>query len=147
MSEEHSPALPEENAPRAPQEATPEDTLPAEIVEKLPAHLQRVIQHSISATVMGNFPNPIADKLTAEHISAMIAADEREGVRALEDQKHARNWQSIIAVLIIIAVALLLGYFAFLQQNSLVAEIIKMAAVGLGGFGGGYGFARWRGRG
>ena len=40
----------------------------------------------------------------------------------------------------------LLGYFAFLQQNSLVAEIIKMAAVGLGGFGGGYGFARWRGR-
>ena len=130
----------------APQEAASESPLPAEIVGKLPAHLQRVIQHSISATVMGNFPNPIVDKLTAEHISSMIAADEREGVRILEDQKHARNWQSIIAVLIIIAVSVLLGYFGFLQQNSLVAEIIKLAAVGLGGFGGGYGFARWRGR-
>lgn len=130
----------------SPQEAASEDPLPAEIVGKLPAHLQRVIQHSISATVMGNFPNPIVDKLTAEHISSMIAADEREGVRILEDQKHARNWQSIIAVLIIIAVSVLLGYFGFLQQNSLVAEIIKLAAVGLGGFGGGYGFARWRGR-
>lgn len=130
----------------APQEAASEDPLPSEIVGKLPAHLQRVIQHSISATVMGNFPNPIVDKLTAEHISSMIAADEREGVRILEDQKHARNWQSIIAVLIIIAVSVLLGYFGFLQQNSLVAEIIKLAAVGLGGFGGGYGFARWRGR-
>ena len=130
----------------APQESASEDPLPSEIVGKLPAHLQRVIQHSISATVMGNFPNPIVDKLTAEHISSMIAADEREGVRILEDQKHARNWQSIIAVLIIIAVSVLLGYFGFLQQNSLVAEIIKLAAVGLGGFGGGYGFARWRGR-
>ena len=146
MSEEHSPALPEENPPMAPQGAASEDPLPSEIVGKLPAHLQRVIQHSISATVMGNFPNPIVDKLTAEHISSMIAADEREGVRILEDQKHARNWQSIIAVLIIIAVSVLLGYFGFLQQNSLVAEIIKLAAVGLGGFGGGYGFARWRGR-
>lgn len=146
MSDEHSPAMPEENAPAAPQAAASGDALPAEIVEKLPAHLQRVIQHSISATVMGNFPNPIVDKLTAEHISAMIAADEREGVRVLEDQKHARNWQSVIAVLIIIAVSLLLGYFGFLQQNSLVAEIIKLAAVGLGGFGGGYGFAQWRRR-
>ena len=93
----------------APQEAASEDPLPSEIVGKLPAHLQRVIQHSISATVMGNFPNPIVDKLTAEHISSMIAADEREGVRILEDQKHARNWQSIIAVLIIIAVSVSLG--------------------------------------
>ena len=47
--------------------------------------------------------------------------------------------------LVVIPIGLLLGYFAFLQQNSLVAEIIKLAAVGLGGFGGGYGFARWRG--
>lgn len=92
MSEEHGMPLPEENTSISPQETAPEDTLLSEIVEKLPDHLQRVIQHSVSATVMGNFPNPIVDKLTPEHISVIIAADEREGDRILEDRRHARKW-------------------------------------------------------
>ena len=75
----------------------------------------------------------------------MIAVEDKDGDRALEDRKHSRKWLAVFMALVIIPVAVLLGYFAFLQQNSLVAEIIKLAAVGLGGFGGGYGFARWRG--
>ena len=107
----------------------------------LPVSLRRMF----SATLSGPLRNPLLDKLTAEHISSLISAADKDRDRALEDRRNARKWQSVISILIIIVVALLLGYFAFLQQNSLVAEIIKLAAVGLGGFGGGYGFARWRG--
>lgn len=86
------------------------------------------------------------DKLNAEHIASLIAAADKDRDRALADRRNARKWQAVILALLVLPIALLLGYFGFLQQNSLVAEIIKLAAVGLGGFGGGYGFARWRGR-
>ncbi len=142
MPEEIRPASPEEGNPIAPQETTPSEGVdPEEALVSLPVSLRRMF----SATLSGPLRNPLLDKLTAEHISSLISAADKDRDRALEDRRNARKWQSVISILIIIVVALLLGYFAFLQQNSLVAEIIKLAAVGLGGFGGGYGFARWRG--
>ncbi len=48
--------------------------------------------------------------------------------------------------ILVFSIAFLLGYFTYLQQIDLVLEVATLAAVGLGGFGGGYGFARWRGR-
>ena len=89
-------------------------------------------------------PNPMLEKLTSEHISSLIEAVDKDGERALEDRKHSRIWQTVIVALLVIPIAILLGYFAFLQQNTLVMEIIKLAAVALGGFGIGLGYGRWR---
>lgn len=142
MPEEGRPASPEEGNPIAPQETElPESVDPEEALVSLPVSLQRVF----SATVSGPLRNPLLDKLTADHISSLISAADKDRDRALEDRRNARKWHAIILAMLVIPIALLLGYFAFLQQNSLVAEIVKLAAVGLGGFGGGYGFARWRG--
>lgn len=150
MPEDHPPAIPEEERSLAPQGPAPADgsesPIPPEILERFPAEARRLIQSSFSATIHGSPRNPLLDKLNAEHIASLISAADKDRDRALEDRRNARKWQAVILALLVLPIALLLGYFGFLQQNSLVAEIIKLAAVGLGGFGGGYGFARWRGQ-
>ena len=150
MPEEQHPAIPEEERSLAPQEPAPADVseapIPPEILARLPVEVRRLIQSSFSTTIYGSPRNPLLDKLNADHIASLISAADKDRDRALEDRKHSRKWLAVLVALIFIPIALLLGYFGFLQQNSLVAEIIKLAAVGLGGFGGGYGFARWRGR-
>lgn len=150
MPEEQHSAIPEEERSLAPQEPAPADVsealIPPEILGKLPVEVRRLIQSSFSATIYGSPRNPLLDKLNADHIASLIAAADKDRNRALEDRRNARKWQAVILALLVLPIAVLLGYFGFLQQNSLVAEIIKLAAVGLGGFGGGYGFARWRGR-
>ena len=72
--------------------------------------------------------------------------EEKERERAIADRRNARKWQAVIAALLVFSLVFLLGYFAYLQQIDLVIEVATLAAVGLGGFGGGYGFANWRGR-
>ena len=149
MAEERHPAIPEEEAPLTPLETSPDESdavpIPPEILESLPVGVRRRVLSSFSATLSGRLPNPLLDKLNAEHISSLISLADKDRDRALEDRKHSRKWLAAILALFVIPVAVLLGYFAFLQQNTLVAEIIKLAAVGLGGFGGGYGVAKWRG--
>ena len=146
MPEENSSALPEEQSSTSRQDVPPVEyagpTSPEDL-ERFPASMGRIVRHSVSYS--GPLPNPLLEKLTPEHITSLIDTADRNRARALEDRKHSRKWSAIIMALVVIPIGLLLGYFAFLQQNSLVAEIIKLAAVGLGGFGGGYGFARWRG--
>lgn len=154
MPEEQSPVTPEEERAITPQEAVPAEVddipIPQEVLERLPAGArQRLIQSFTSATTIYGPPrNPLLDKLNADHISSLISAADKDRDRALEDRKHSRKWLAVLVALIFIPIALLLGYFAFLQQNTLVLEIIKLVAVGAGGFFGGYGygFARWRGR-
>ena len=143
MPEEQRPASPEEETSLTrPDAALGEGADSEEAPLSLPVSVERVF----SATLSGPLRNPLLDKLNAEHIASLIAAADKDRDRALEDRRNARKWQAVIIALLVLPIALLLGYFGFLQQNSLVAEIIKLAAVGLGGFGGGYGFARWRGR-
>lgn len=113
----------------------------ADDLEKFPPSMSRMM---FSAYYSGQLANPLLDKLTTEHIAALIDSAERRDDRELEDRKHSRKWRTIILALLVIPSGGLLAYFAFLEQNALVAEVIKLAAVGLGGFGGGYGFARWR---
>ena len=72
--------------------------------------------------------------------------EEKERARVIADRQNARKWRAVIVAVLVLSIVSLLGYFAYLQQISLVLEVFTLAAVGLGGFGGGYGFARWRGR-
>ena len=143
MPEEQQPASPEEGTSLTRPDAAPGEGADSEEVPlRFPVSVERVF----SAALSGPLRNPLLDKLNAEHIAALIAAADKDRDRALADRRNARKWQAVILALLVLPIALLLGYFGFLQQNNLVAEIIKLAAVGLGGFGGGYGFARWRGR-
>ena len=145
MPEEQQPAAPEEETALTRPDAAPGEGADSEEVPlRFPVSVERVF----SAALSGPLRNPLLDKLNAEHISSLISAADKDRDRALEDRKHSRKWLAVLVALIFIPIALLLGYFAFLQQNSLVIEIIKLVAVGAGGFFGGYGygFARWRGR-
>ena len=150
MPEEQLPAVPNEEGSTSqgdsPLEDNAEIPIPSEVLEKLPVEMRGVIAQSFSASAMVSGPmhNPMLEKLTSEHISSLIEAVDKDGDRALEDRKHSRIWQTVIVALLVIPIAILLGYFAFLQQNTLVMEIIKLAAVALGGFGIGLGYGRWR---
>jgi hypothetical protein len=46
--------------------------------------------------------------------------------------------------LVISAALALLLVLAIRGQSDLIVEVVKLLAIGIGGFGGGYGFARWR---
>ena len=87
---------------------------------------------------------PRRDAVDWAALGKSLDAKERE--REIADRRNARKWQAVIAAILVFSIVFLLGYFTYLQQIDLVLEVATLAAIGLGGFGGGYGFARWRGR-
>ena len=111
MSEERQPATPEEETSLTPSEAGPGEGVDSEEdLLRLPVSMQRIF----SATLSGPLRNPLLDKLNADHIASLIAAADKDRDRALDDRRNARKWQAVILALLVLPIAVLLGYFGFL---------------------------------
>lgn len=64
----------------------------------------------------------------------------------ISDRKHSRLfWFATLFLLVGAALAVLMT-LAITGENSLFLEVVKLLAVGVGGFGGGYGLSAWRSR-
>ena len=124
-----------------------ESHIPPEILENLPPEERERVSRFFGATMtMGGMMNPIASKVTSQHIADMIALSGRESDHDFEDRKHSRLTITLFAVFSIIAMLVLITVLAFQGMTDLLFEIIKVIAIGAGGFSGGYGYSSFRRR-
>lgn len=86
--------------------------------------------------------NPIASKVTEQHITDIIASSSRETDHEYSDRKHSRLISVLFAGFAILALVALSIVLALQGMTELLLEIIKA----LGFFAGGYGFYAFRNR-
>ena len=90
--------------------------------------------------------NPIASKVTEQHITDIIASSSRETDHEYSDRKHSRLISVLFAGFAILALVVVSIVLAILGMTDLLIEIIKYLGPFIGGFGGGYGFYAFRNR-
>ena len=91
-------------------------------------------------------PNPLLNKLEPQHITDIIAVASKTVDSTSSDRKHSRLFNFLALALLVAAALTILLVFAIIGENDLLLEIVKIGGVGLGGFGGGYGFSAFRNR-
>ena len=120
---------------------------PPEILESLPPEQQEQVAQFIgshTSMTVGPAVNPIAEKVTAQHITDVIGLSGRRLDREFEDRKHSRM---VFVLFAAFAVAILVGFSIFLAvqgMTDLLQEVIKGLVIFGGGFGAGYGFSAFR---
>ena len=100
-----------------------------------------------SMAVMGGAINPLADRITSEHITDAINFMENESRRAAEDARHSRWMTFALILFLVIAGMAFVVVMVSLDETDLVRDIIPIAAALGVGFLGGFGFGRTRGGG
>ena len=86
----------------------------------------------------------IAKQVTSEHISQILATQDRIPDLQLEDRKGSRRNQLILGSLAAVFVLSLVGILTFSGNPSLTEEVIKGLVYGTLGVIGGYGIGRTR---
>lgn len=130
-----------------------EDTSSTEVqgaLEKLTARDPKTVTEMIAMMGMGPMPNPLHQKMTADHISQVLdlAAkhDEREFTLLQTDKENNANakksWHRYsFAAFVIILIFLAIILFLFKSKPNVLVPILSGAGGLLGGFLGGFGLA------
>ena len=109
----------------------------SELLKELPPEVKQQFL-TVSAHRVGPAPNPIAEKLTENHISAILENLSKHAERTFEDSKLSRKY-GLIYVLIGVALFTFLTVYLVDIDKDLWKEAVKLFAVFAGGFGGGFG--------
>ena len=148
--ENESGSLPQQQASSSLVGGEPSREFPIapEVLDKLPPEDRERVLEFFSAGMQwaGPMPNPLLAKIEPQHITDMIGLASRTAELTHSDRKHGRLFSTIGLGLVLAAALTLLLVLAIRDQNALIVEVVKLAAVGLGGIGGGYGIASWRNR-
>lgn len=138
---------PEENGEPS-SEAGEATVLPAETqqaLSKLPAEDRRRIESSITALMTwGPMPNPIAAKMTSAHIDKALDLQSKEMQLTFDDRRHARDRSAVVFLLGLALLIALVIALAWMNRDTVLQWIVPALVGALGGFGGGYGWARSR---
>ena len=86
----------------------------------------------------GPMPNPLTEKLTEKHIDKILDISAKDDERSFADSAHSR-WFTLVYVILGIALFVFLTIFLVGADKELYKEAVKLFAVFLGGFGGGFG--------
>ena len=89
-------------------------------------------------------PNPVLNKLEPQHLTDIIALRSKTIDTTSADRKNSRLFSFLTLVVLVAAALAVILTFAIIGENDLLLEIVKLGVAGLGGFGGGFGFAAWR---
>ena len=122
----------EESGPRS-------QPTPPEILENLPQDQRRQIEQffgSAMSVTMGA-GDPIADKITSQHITDAIALSGREVDLEYEDRRHSRLVIAIAIGFILIVLTGFGAYLAHIKSNALLMELIKIGVALAGGLAAG----------
>lgn len=143
-------SLPQRQASSPSEGAGPSSELPIppEILDKLPPEARARVLGVFAAGMQwaGPLPNPLLAKIEPRHITDMIGLASKTVDLTHSDRRHSRLLGTITLALILgVSLALLL-VLALRNQNDLLLDVIKIGGLGVGAFGGGYGFASWRNR-
>ena len=129
---------------RAPNETSSS----ARVLESLPPSQREPVEQFIGTAMsmsMG-MANPIASKVTSEHITDIIASSNREIDHEFSDRRHSRITLALSGGFVLIVLVVLVVTLAFLGMKDLLIEIFKYLGPFIGGLGGGYGFSAFRNR-
>ena len=88
--------------------------------------------------------NPIAQKITSEHISGLIELVGKDQENELADRRDTRRIYAVVGIVVLAAVVGFASLLAVKEKNDLLVEVIKLGGIGIGAFLGGYGIGRAR---
>ncbi|NCA85043.1 MAG: hypothetical protein EOM83_05635 [Clostridia bacterium] len=118
-----------------------EEIIPEEILDAIPeedrGRVAGIIRQTMIASVMKR-SNPIAEKITPEHISQIIARSDDQDKRDRDERKGERNYNLLLVVIALLFTAFLI---IFLQNNE---DLLVKIVIGIISFIGGFGFGQSR---
>lgn len=115
--------------------------IPEEILEAIPEEERGKFASIIKQTMISGVlrrSNPIADKITSEHISQIISKSDDQDKRDRIERKGERNYNLILIILSLVFIGFLI---VFLQSNE---DLLVKTVIGIVSFLGGYGFGQSR---
>lgn len=118
--------------------------IPPEVLEELPEQRRRRITQytSMLAQFAGPVFNPVLRRVTPEHITQILANSEAQNQRDAEANKSHRRYNFLYFLATLIALLAVLFFFGIREQYDLLLNI----AIGILGFGGGFGVGKLTGR-
>lgn len=110
--------------------------IPDEILEAIPfedrSRFKAIVQETMVSSISKR-TNPIADKITSEHITQLISKSDEQDKRDRAERKGQRNYNLTLIIIGLLFVGFLI---VFLQQNTeLLIKIIVAIISFVGGFG------------
>ena len=117
------------------------EMFPEEILESIPEEergkFASIIKQTMISGVMHR-SNPIAEKITSDHISQLISKSDVQDKRDRDERKGERNYNLILIIIGLLFVGFLI---VFLQNNE---ELLIKVIIGIISFIGGFGFGQVR---
>lgn len=126
------------------EELTEESPIPIEVLKKLPPEDRRVIESLFASVTYGPVPNPLARKVTSEHIGKIIDHQDRGMQLEFEDRRDSRRWGTLVAFGLVVILAVVVLTLALTNRTAALIEVLKAIVLIAGGFGTGFGFAEYR---
>jgi hypothetical protein len=118
-----------------------EEIIPEEILEAIPEEdrgkVAGIIKQTMISSVMSR-SNPIADKITSEHITQLISKSDDQDIRDRSERKGERNYNLILIFISLVFIGFLI---VFLQSNE---DLLIKIVIGIISFIGGFGFGQSR---
>lgn len=128
-----------------PEPAAPKP-VPPEILAKLPPEAREVVQSLTAAVYSGPVPNPIAEKITSDHITQLITARNQDAEREHVDRKDTRRWATVLIGLCLVVGVGMVVFLVIAGQVDLADRLMERGILLGGGVGIGYGISEWRRR-
>jgi hypothetical protein len=110
----------------------------AEFLKNLPPEARKVVEIGMSMHRFGPIPNPLTEKITEKHIDKILDISAKDDERSFTDAAHSR-WFTLAYVAMFLGLFVFLTIFLVGADKELYKEAVKLFAVFLGGFGGGFG--------
>lgn len=119
-------------------------SLEKEALRTLPPEAQKVVGQLLVSRSVGPVPNPLLEKLNANHITEILELSRRRGDREFENGRAGRRYRMAYIVIWIVAFFVLTFYMLPIDRDLYKQVVQLLIAVG-GGFGVGYGVRHWKG--
>lgn len=121
-----------------------ESIIPEEVLEQIPeeerGRVTSIIRQTMISGVLGR-KNPIADKITSEHIEKMIDGSEKDSEREYNEKKNQR-WFVFAIILLGAGLLIFLTIYLAKENAATFMDILVPILAFLGGMGAGYGVAK-----
>jgi hypothetical protein len=117
-----------------------ESVIPEEFLNELPPKDRKDFIQSFTR-ISGIFPpqNPLAKKITGEHISELLKFSDASDQRDRQERSNERNHNFKILVTVLVAIFLICGLFIWAKQE----EFLKYIIGAIIGFSGGFGVGKY----
>ena len=128
---------PENEAVGEGEEDPQESPLSTEFAEGIPPEVSGTVGRMMSASLsmMSGVINPIAERVTSEHITEVIAFANRDSEREYDDRKHSRTLAYAFGVFVLLLIVGLIFGLVLLASE----ELLRYVLIGVGSFIGGLG--------